>query len=673
VGVLTICFAATACNRTAPEITHTRPLRVIPPIPIDPWILTTLDAEDPTPALLWNGLIGLRLGRDATTKGQPFFSIDEFDTTGEEKINVLSCPLPYGFRVNGSLLPITDSYRQTLDMRTGELDTKWRSGALSVDCITVMHPGKKMIAQRWSLDGVTPQQSVDFDLGKYGKMGPVDLVAHSFIIGNPGMSSKFMAYKPDPKKNVVEFVISMGKSLNFPKMMGVRGVPFKATKNWQLPPLLEEFPKVESSSRAVWASRWKTDIEIDGPVEDQQALRSFLFYLRSAIHPDGEMSIGPFGISNNKFNGHVFWDSDTWIYPTLAFIDPAEASRILAYRLSTMKTASQNFRDWILQGRPMYIGKMGVFPGSTLMPGIKYPWESSVTGRETIPSRTRFEDHVTGDVFRCFDQARMLGLDQGGYDAIARGALGFFTNRITKDPDGLYSLNMTVSPAEDQSGNNDLYTNLVVQSVFDKVLAGVTAYQKPKLRLPHDSKSFLTLDDDRVASYNQAAAILSIFPLQYAPAEQQEKVMMDRFVGKVIPNGPAMTDSINAVIWARFGEAAKAYKAWRTSWKDFTKAPLMLFSEKKLRPETYFTTGAAGSLQTVLFGFMGFRLDSQKEQDSAWSKQLQGGNWLSVKPNIPREWKSVKFRNFTVLGRKYTLTATHRPTGADAIQVIQGD
>jgi hypothetical protein len=123
----------------------------------------------------------------------------------------------------------------------------------------------------------------------------------------------------------------------------------------------------------------------------------------------------------------------------------------------------------------------------------------------------------------------------------------------------------------------------------------------------------------------------------------------------------------------RSGETDKAYSTWQDSWKPFTKQPLMLFSEKRTKPTTYFTTGAAGSLQTVLFGFLGFRLDSVAEQGAAWSKQLRGNNWLSIKPNLPLQWKSVKLKNFTVLGHRYTLTATHRPNGQDAAEVIQGD
>jgi trehalose/maltose hydrolase-like predicted phosphorylase len=187
-------------------------------------------------------------------------------------------------------------------------------------------------------------------------------------------------------------------------------------------------------------------------------------------------------------------------------------------------------------------------------------------------------------------------------------------------------------------------------------------------KLPGDSVSFLTYDNDPLKGYKQAAAVLSIYPLQYPPAEKEAKAMMDRFAGKVIKDGPAMTDSLHALIWARLGEIDKAYDLWEKSWRDFVKEPHLQFSEKRRKTSTYFTTGAAGCLQTMLYGFLGFRIDSKKQDGALWSTDLALGRILSVKPHLPKSWKSVKFKNFNVMGRRYTLIASQ--TG---VRVTQGD
>jgi trehalose/maltose hydrolase-like predicted phosphorylase len=192
------------------------------------------------------------------------------------------------------------------------------------------------------------------------------------------------------------------------------------------------------------------------------------------------------------------------------------------------------------------------------------------------------------------------------------------------------------------------------------------------MTLPADSTSFLTYEGDRMQPYKQAAAVLSIYPLQYPPAEAHARTMIERFQDKIIPHGPAMADSIHATIWARLGEPEKAYDLWKKSWSDFVKGPLLLFSEKRSSPATYFTTGAAGSLQSVIYGFLGFRVDEAPQPGAAWQLPLKNGRWLSIKPDLPLAWKSATFRNFRVLGNTYTLTVK-REGSKTVTSVQQGD
>ena len=101
---------------------------------------------------------------------------------------------------------------------------------------------------------------------------------------------------------------------------------------------------------------------------------------------------------------------------------------------------------------------------------------------------------------------------------------------------------------------------------------------------------------------------------------------------------------------------------------EFVRPPFLLFSEKRGQDRTYFTTGAAGELNSVIYGFLGFRIDSKSEAGASWTLKLKGNRFLSVKPNLPKSWKRVTFRNFHVLGKTYNLTATHQ-----SVQVTQGD
>ncbi len=612
--------------------------------PADPWILTCLDPQDSTPALLWNGNVGLRVARDSSGKGQSLFSIYSYETNGEEKIKPLKSPLPAGFVIDGKPVSIEGNYKQTLNMKTSQLDTSWDGIQGGVSCTTILSPDGFTLAQRWIFTPKGATKSVAFDLGTGDLLDKPGKTTKQINLGSPSFDVNLSSSRFDQAATTVVVVISGGSAFT------------KASKAESLAHS-SSFDEISKLATNTWAKRWQTDIEIEGPVEDQQAIHSFLYYLRSSISPEAKMAISPFGLSNQMYNGHVFWDADTWVFPSLALIDPAAAKSIPDYRISKVEAAKANAQK---AGAPA--------------PATKFPWESSISGKETVPGPSQKELHISGDVAWMFHQAANLGLvSPSNANEVMSGTARYFASVAKLEPkDGQLTIPDVMSPDENHVGDNDLYTNLLAQWVTN---GGSWTPNKggTQFHLPKDGKTFLTYDNDPLRSYKQAAAVLSIYPLQFPGAESQAKQMMERFASKVIKNGPAMSDSVHATIWARLGDKDKAYQCWKDSWEPFSNQPLLLFSEKRTKPTTYFSTGAAGSLQTVLFGFLGFRLDSKQEPDAVWSKQLQGNLRLSVKANFPRQWKSVKVRNFTVLGHKYTLTATHRPSGPDAAQVIQGD
>jgi trehalose/maltose hydrolase-like predicted phosphorylase len=617
----------------------------------DPWKLICVDGAAKEPAVLWNGLIGLRIGRDGTGDGQPAFSIDGYEVSGEEKILTQTSALAGTLTLNGQPLAIDleKPYNQTLDRASGTLTTTYETEmGLKVKAEAIVHPNDRIVGGRWTISGPDANK-VGLTSGKPIKDSDIE----SAIGENSGVLT-------------IDRVVSLAPSRNEPQLIAARGgIPKTIAR--PRPKEAPTFDELLTQTKTIWKARWQTDIEIEGPVEDQQAIRSFMFYLWGSVNPKGNMSVSPMGLSNTQYNGHVFWDADIWVAPALAFFDPEGARTIATYRLELVSAAGRNLTDWSKAGRPT--GNKPVNGGGnddTLRHlGLKFPWESSVSGKETVPGPSKFEDHISGTVAWSLAHAANLGLiRENQASEVVNGVGLFYDARSEKGKDGLLHINGTMSPDEHHTGDDDLYTNLLAMWTT----SGGKWPAKPTFYLPKDNESFLTYQNDNLKGYKQAAAVLSIFPLQYPPAESQAKVMMDRFADKAIKNGPAMSDSVHATIWARIGETQKAYDEWHESWKPFTKSPLLLFSEKRSSAKTYFTTGAAGSLNAVIYGFLGFRLDSEQESGAAWSKKLNGGSYLSIKPNLPPAWKSVKFKNFQLLGKSYTLTATPTTT-----QVDQGD
>jgi len=364
--------------------------------------------------------------------------------------------------------------------------------------------------------------------------------------------------------------------------------------------------------------------------------------------------LGPFGLANEQDFGHTFWDADVWVAPALWLLEPDAAKSIAKYRLDRIPAYRQNYLAWIKE-RPIGTGKLGPAPNKD---GLKVAWESSVTGKETVPGPSKFQDHITGSVLWSLERASALGLADG--DSVLRfggGASEFYRQR-TSGAD----LKGTMSPDEHHTGDNDLYTNILAENAMNRYVDTGRPFQ---LKRPKDASGFLSYDGDRLRGYKQAAGVLAIYPLQDPAAEKQAETMLKRMEPVVTKNGPAMTDSVHALIWARLGKPERAYDTWRKSWRDVTNNPLLLFSEKRHKPITYFTTGAGGCLQTVLYGFFGFRIDQQKPTGVKWSIPLKQGFWLSAKPNLPPAWKSVTIRNLRILGNVYNLTATRDAVTVD--------
>ena len=608
-----------------------------------------------TPALLWNGLIGVRIGprgtgMDANDVPLPAFKIDG-RYADREDLEPQPNPLIVIWEIAGvrqTQAPLS-AYRQALDLRTGVLDTRYETPQAVIRCETVMNPHQRAIGQRWTL---TPKVDAPFRMESIAvsptvapdsaKGTPEDVVltyadpvkerdwgmqeqvrlSHRLWGAEPTWRNTGKGFLAEGRMRQGEPVTllrtaSMNMGLGAYTVVDKDGAAELKPGPYRF--LAARAPRYEDilhSSRKTWAERWTTDIEIDGPVEDQLAVRAFFFYLRSAIHPTGGRSISPFGLAEDRYGGHVFWDADTWVFPALALTDPQAAFWILNYRTAFKHPPT--------------------------------PWEAWQWHWELARPEMRKHLHQNGDTARALSLGAALGLvDAKEAQAALAAASQVFKAKARGD-----SLPGVLGPDEYRAVDNDLYTNLLANWCAN----GGTWDGPNPYRLPRDGTSLLTSDDDELRGYQQASAVLSIYPLQFPEAERTARAMMERFPPLTSRNGPAMTDAIHATIWARMGEADRAYAEWRGSWQAFTR-PFLLFSETRSGTHTGFTTGMAGSLQTVLYGFLGFRIDSKTDQSAVWSLKLRGENWLSVKPQLPQAWKEVRFKNFSVLGRTYSLTA----------------
>ncbi|HWU75598.1 MAG TPA: beta-phosphoglucomutase [Rhodanobacter sp.] len=93
---------------------------------------------------------------------------------------------------------------------------------------------------------------------------------------------------------------------------------------------------------AFWAS---THLSIDGDGASEQALRFNLFHVFQSAGRDGLGGIAAKGLTGEGYEGHVFWDSETFVLPALALIDPVLVKPSLLWRVRTLDRARAHARE----------------------------------------------------------------------------------------------------------------------------------------------------------------------------------------------------------------------------------------------------------------------------------------------------------------------------------------
>jgi len=96
-----------------------------------------------------------------------------------------------------------------------------------------------------------------------------------------------------------------------------------------------------------WAG---ADVELDGDPEIQQAVRFGLFHvLQAGARAEGR-PIAAKGLTGPGYDGHAFWDTETFVLPALTYTAPAAAADALRWRQSTLPAARARARQLGLGG-----------------------------------------------------------------------------------------------------------------------------------------------------------------------------------------------------------------------------------------------------------------------------------------------------------------------------------
>jgi alpha,alpha-trehalose phosphorylase len=94
----------------------------------------------------------------------------------------------------------------------------------------------------------------------------------------------------------------------------------------------------------------RADVEVDGDAEVQQAVRFALFHVLQAGARAENRAIPAKGLTGPGYDGHAFWDTETFVLPVLTYTAPAAVAHALRWRHSTIPLATERAAQLGLKG-----------------------------------------------------------------------------------------------------------------------------------------------------------------------------------------------------------------------------------------------------------------------------------------------------------------------------------
>jgi len=388
--------------------------------------------------------------------------------------------------------------------------------------------------------------------------------------------------------------------------------------------------KLLDGHQKAWDKLWESDILVDGNPGDQRDIRFALYHLYSFVRKGTAYSLSPMGLSGLGYNGHVFWDTELWMFPPLLVLHPDIAKSLLEYRYQRLDAAK---RKALAHG---YKGAM-------------FPWESAGSGQEETPVWALtgpYEQHITATIglafwnyFRVTHDKQWLR--EKGFPVLKEIA-DFWVSRVEKDADGNYNINNVVGADEwAENIDNDAYTNgaaIIALKATAKAAGILDEQADPRWSEVANHIPLLQLKNGVTrehASYNgeqikQADVNLLSYPLGLISSREQILKNLNYYEPR-IGAGPAMSHSVFSVLYSRLGKAEKAYELFKRGYKPNEVPPFGVLAESAGGTNPYFATGAGGMLQAVLNGFGGI--------------EIADHGIMRLKTPLPKSWNSIKITN----------------------------
>lgn len=391
--------------------------------------------------------------------------------------------------------------------------------------------------------------------------------------------------------------------------------------------------------REAWNRLWQSDVQIDGDPQAQQDVHSMMYHLYAFTRENTALSPSPMGLSGLGYNGHVFWDTELWMYPAVLVLHPELAKSMVEYRFQRLEAARRN-------------------AFSKGFRGAMFPWESAEKGVEETPVWALsgpFEHHITACVaIAAWNYYRVTQdkdwLREKGWP-ILNATAEFWASRVERNGPGHYDIKNVVAADEwAENIDNNAFTNAAARANLQYATAaakllGLTA--NPDWLQVANNIPILKMADgvtQEHAAYKgegikQADVNLLSYPLKEVTDPAAVLRDLEYYEQRVPDAGtPAMTQAVFTTLYARLGNRDKAARWFNESYVPNLNPPFRVIAETKGGTNPYFATGAGGIVQSVLMGFGGLEITDK--------------GLVQIKSVLPKNWKKL---TITLPNKTYTV------------------
>jgi alpha,alpha-trehalose phosphorylase len=196
-----------------------------------------------------------------------------------------------------------------------------------------------------------------------------------------------------------------------------------------------------------WAN---ADVELEGDVELQQAVRFALFHTLQSGARAEQRGIAAKGLTGPGYDGHTFWDTERFVLPVLTYTAPQAAADALRWRHATLDLARERATQLCLEG-------------------AAFPWRT-IRGQECSsywPAGTA-AFHIAADIGDAVARYQ-AAVDDKDFECDVGLPLLVETARLWRslghhDADGRFGIDGVTGPDEYSAvADNNVYTNLLAQ------------------------------------------------------------------------------------------------------------------------------------------------------------------------------------------------------------------